>query len=48
MLIEQYFPNLAATGYAVTSPPAAAYNCIAWAAGVADSWWWPDPLGVNF
>jgi hypothetical protein len=48
MLIEQFFPNLPATGYAVTSPPTSDYNCIAWAAGVTDDWWWPDPMGVSF
>jgi hypothetical protein len=48
MLIERYFPKLAATGYTVTSLPTADYNCIAWAAGVTDAWWWPDPLGVSF
>jgi hypothetical protein len=48
MLIEIYFPNLAATGYVVTSPPSTVYNCIAWAAGATDSWWWPDPMGVGF
>jgi hypothetical protein len=29
---EISFPNLVATGYRVTSPTAAAYNCFAWAA----------------
>jgi hypothetical protein len=47
MLIEQYFPNLPATGYMVTSPATFVYNCIAWAAGVTDDWWWPDPMGVS-
>lgn len=37
------FPGLA-TGYRVTSPSSDAYNCIAWAAGRDDRWWWPgDP-----
>jgi hypothetical protein len=45
--LERFFPNLAPTGYAVTSSADKAYNCIAWAAGVADEWWWPDPLGVS-
>jgi hypothetical protein len=46
-LLEGIFPNLAPTGYAVTSPADGAYNCIAWAAGVTDDWWWPDPMGVS-
>jgi hypothetical protein len=37
------FPNLAAEGYSETSPASEDYNCIAWAAGRDDDWWWPDP-----
>ncbi len=54
--IEQAFPGLLGTGYRVTSPQDEHYNCIAWAAGDASNWWWPDepdqpesahwPLGV--
>ena len=47
MTLEQYFPNLALTGYAITSPSTFIYNCIAWAAGITDDWWWPDPMGVS-
>ena len=25
----------------LTSPPSPEYNCIAWAAGEDDRWWWP-------
>lgn len=45
------FPGLAA-GYRITSPPTDDYNCIAWAAGRDDRWWWPGhpdgfwPTGV--
>ena len=35
------FPNLATTPYAVTSPPTDTYNCIAWAAGDDEKFWWP-------
>jgi hypothetical protein len=28
--------------YHLTSPPSEKYNCIAWAAGDATQWWWPD------
>src|SRR5262245_37921429 len=47
MTLEQHFPNLAPTGYTVTSPATFVYNCIAWAAGITDDWWWPDPMGVS-
>ena len=36
-------PNLTAENYRITSPASWQYNCIAWAVGVADSWWWPVP-----
>jgi hypothetical protein len=26
-----------------TSPASWSYNCIAWAAGATDKWWWPTP-----
>jgi hypothetical protein len=35
------FPKLAETNFAVTSQPTTDYNCIAWAAGFQDHWWWP-------
>jgi hypothetical protein len=47
MTLEEYFPNLKSTGYAVTSPATSDYNCIAWAAGITDDWWWPDPLRTS-
>ncbi len=40
--IEQAFPGLRGSGYQLTSPQDDTYNCIAWAAGVATDWWWPD------
>jgi hypothetical protein len=43
-IIDALFPRLRVAGYRVTSAPDAVYNCIAWAAGVEDAWWWPgDP-----
>jgi hypothetical protein len=44
-LIETLFPKLSAGNHRVTSPQTDQYNCIAWAAGVTDKWWWPtgDP-----
>lgn len=45
---ESLFPDLARTGYRLTSSPSAIYNCIAWAAGRSDDWWWPDPDGFDY
>jgi hypothetical protein len=47
MSLEDYFPQLQSTGYTITSPATPVYNCIAWAAGMTDDWWWPDPMGVS-
>ena len=48
--LELSFPQLAVTGYRITSPQNAFYNCIAWAAGVQHQFWWPEysywPNGV--
>ena len=38
------FPSL--QDFQETSPWDTRYNCIAWAAGVNDDWWWPN--GVNY
>lgn len=46
--LEQYFPNLQQLSYRVTSPPNPQYNCIAWALGDRDNWWWPDPAGLGY
>ena len=42
--LEDVFPHLQETGYDITSPATAEYNCIAWAAGDTARWWWPNPL----
>lgn len=39
--LEQAFPSLSNCGYCITSPKTPQYNCIAWAAGKNDRWWWP-------
>ena len=39
--IEYNFPALQKHGYSITSPPTPNYNCIAWAAGDPNKWWWP-------
>jgi hypothetical protein len=36
-------PRLSAKNYRETSPSTWSYNCIAWAAGSTDAWWWPAP-----
>lgn len=41
--IETKFPELRFKGYKLTSPATPEYNCIAWAAGVDDVWFEPDP-----
>lgn len=39
--IENLFPGLQGSTYRITSPRDDSYNCIAWAAGDTQSWWWP-------
>ena len=39
------FPDLEGSGYQITSEIDYGYNCIAWAAGKTDNWWWPDEDG---
>src|SRR6266446_484875 len=41
--LHDVFPDLRGTAYRVTSPADPDYNCIAWAAGITDDWWWPHP-----
>lgn len=40
--LEVIFPNLAASGYVLKSKQTEEYNCIAWAAGDEEKWWWPS------
>jgi hypothetical protein len=39
--LEHQFPGLRGTNYRITSPPTDAYNCVAWAVGITNQWWWP-------
>jgi len=39
--LEALFPGLRGKPYRKTSPADDRYNCIAWAAGITDIWWWP-------
>ena len=41
--IESYFPNLEDEVYCAESEKDNDYNCIAWAANEADTFWWPTP-----
>lgn len=42
-LVRDALPRLTADNYRVTSASTWDYNCIAWAVGVTDAWWWPSP-----
>lgn len=42
--ITNAFPSL--RDFQVTSPPDSRYNCVAWAAGMDDEWWWPN--GIDY
>ncbi len=39
--LESVFPQLSRSAYTITSPATPEYNCIAWAAGDTERWWWP-------
>jgi len=42
-------PRLTDSTCILSSPKSNLYNCIAWAAGDVDHWWWPVPLrGINY
>jgi hypothetical protein len=41
--LEKAFPSLRNSDYKITSEKDPGYNCIAWAAGFDNIWWWPDP-----
>jgi hypothetical protein len=42
------FPHFDANGGTETGEADRRYNCVAWAAGRADAWWWPDAGGDGF
>ncbi len=46
--IESNFPDLVNEGYEITSPATTEYNCIAWAAGEDQMWWWPDVMNIEY
>ncbi len=41
------FPNLSVGGFTKTSEETWDYNCIGWAAGDDQKWWWPLNLAPN-
>jgi len=42
-LVCHLLSNLSAENYRISSPASWHYNCVAWAVGQTDSWWWPVP-----
>ncbi len=46
--LQEPFPNLSSENSRLTSPVDEGYNCIAWAAGDIERWWWPDPLEQKY
>lgn len=47
-MVMNDFPKLTKDNHQITSPPTFDYNCIGWAAGEDDRWWWPDPDGISY
>src|SRR4051812_32299385 len=50
-LVRRSLPRLTAENYRVSSSATWDYNCVAWAVGVTNAWWWPlerwySPEGV--
>ena len=48
LALKTEFPCMTETNYHVTSPEDVQYNCIAWAAGENDVWWWPDRMFIGY
>lgn len=42
-MVKATFPGLNHSEVKLTSPITSRYNCIAWAAGFSDRWFWPSP-----
>ncbi len=41
-------PYLTDKSCTITSRASKKYNCIAWAAGEDNRWWWPDPMEIGY
>ena len=50
-IVPKYFPRLRNKPFEVKSPRTTDYNCIGWAAGDNQNWWWPGgrywPTGIR-
>ncbi len=46
--IPDHFPNTVDDPLIITSPITNDYNCIAWAFGSSDLWFWPDNEGYTY
>lgn len=44
--IVKAFPNLNNEDFKIVEPDTGQFNCIAFAAGDSNKWWWPD--GINY
>ncbi len=42
--MDGMFPKLRTSEFKETSPRTPTYNCIAWAVGDNQKWWWPDSM----
>jgi hypothetical protein len=42
-LLHDALPRLTPANHRISSPGTWEYNCIAWAVGRTDAWWWPVP-----
>lgn len=45
--LERAFPGLVGTDWEVASPEDASYNCVAFALGDTERWWWPFSLPLS-
>jgi hypothetical protein len=43
--LREQFPQLENEPHQITSPETDEYNCVAWAAGDTETWWWPSEDG---
>lgn len=41
-IFKNEFPCLTGDNHTITSPQTVEYNCIGWAAGDDERWWWPQ------
>jgi hypothetical protein len=48
MSLSTIFPHLAHEAYRITSAKDVSYNCLAWAVGDTQRWWWPDAYDQSF